>query len=307
MSEREELLIAPFSKEAALLLEEQGLTIEDLAFDPLLEGVRRRARERLLAAIKGGSFHPDRTNPMEEVYTFIAAKLIAARAGRSVLSRLANFEGKRFMALSEKLPIENLLNLARDTFGLDVRSEGGLWVDVVSYSNGCSGIGGSRWRLVNRIVSRGYVLLDGRELRRLLSEYVRMKVLETPGMELPEPLEVIAREISGIFAKTVRRGKKAGKADFPPCIRDMISKLGRGENLTHQARFALTAFLLNAGWSEEQVLDLFRRAPDFNEKIASYQIFHIAKRKYRPPSCETMRNWGLCPGECGRSTLEGPY
>ncbi len=301
------LLIAPFSKEAASLLEEQGLTLEDLAFDPLLESARRLARERLIRAVEGRTLPPDLANPVNEVYAFVAAKLIASRVGRSMLSRLANYEAKRFMELSERLSIEKLMDLARETFGFEFRVDGGLWVDVTSYSNGCTGIGGPKWRLVNRVVRRGYVLIDGRDLRRLISEYVKMRVMETPRIELPEPLEEIAREISDMFAKRMRRKfKRPRKGDFPPCIRELISKLRRGENLTHQARFALTSFLLNVGWSEEQVLDLFRSAPDFNERIASYQISHIAKRKYKAPSCETMKNWGLCPGDCGRRyMLEG--
>ncbi len=307
MREGEILLIAPFSREAAALLEEQGLTLEDLAFDPLLENARRFARERLIRAIEGRILYPDMINPVNEVYAFVAAKLIASRVGRSMLSRLANYEAKRFMELSERLSTEKLIDLARGTFGFEFRFNNGLWVDVVSYSNGCAGIGGPKWRLVNRVVRKGYVLVNERDLRRLISEYVKMKVMETPRIELPDPLEEIAKEISDMFAKRMRkRFKRPKKGDFPPCIRELISKLRRGENLTHQARFALTAFLLNVGWSEEQVLDLFRSAPDFNERIASYQISHIAKRKYKPPSCETMKNWGLCPGDCGRRyMLEG--
>ncbi len=308
MRESKILLIAPFSKEAASLLEEQGLTLEDLAYDPLLEEARRLSRERLLRALDART--PARlpvTNPVNEVYSFVAAKLIAARVGRSMLSRLANYEAKRFMELSERLSKEELIHLAKSTFSVNLKEENGLWIDVTSYSNGCSGIGGSRWRLVNRIVRRGYVLLDDRELRRLLSEYVKAKVMDTPRVDLPPPLENVAKEISDAFAKRMRRRyRKPRKGDFPPCIRDLIAKLRRGENLTHQARFALTSFLLNVGWSEEQVLDLFRSAPDFNERIASYQISHIARRKYKPPSCETMKNWGLCPGDCGRRyMLEG--
>ncbi len=307
MREGEILLIAPFSREAAALLEEQGLTLEDLAFDPLLENARRLARERLIRAIEGRTIHPDLTNPVNEVYAFVAAKLIASRVGRSMLSRLANYEAKRFMELSERLPTEKLVDLARETFGFELRLDDGLWVDVVSYSNGCAGIGGPKWRLVNRVVRKGYVLVNERDLRRLISEYIKMRVMETPRVELPDPLEEIAKEISDMFAKRMRkRFKRPKKGDFPPCIKDLISKLRRGENLTHQARFALTSFLLNVGWSEEQVLDLFRSAPDFNERIASYQISHIARRKYKAPSCETMKNWGLCPGDCGRRyMLEG--
>ncbi len=307
MREGEILLIAPFSREAAALLEEQGLTIEDLAFDPLLEDARRLARERLIRAIEGRILPPDLANPMNEVYAFVAAKLIASRVGRSMLSRLANYEAKRFVELSERLSTDELLNLARKTFDFDFKLDEGLWIDVVSYSNGCAGIGGPKWRLVNRVVRRGYVLLNERDLRRLISEYVKMRIMETPRVELPEPLEDIAKEISDLFAKRMRRKfKRPKRGDFPPCIRDLISKLRRGENLTHQARFALTSFLLNVGWSEEQVLDLFRSAPDFNERVASYQISHIARRRYKAPSCETMKNWGLCPGDCGRRyMLEG--
>jgi DNA primase large subunit len=39
--------------------------------------------------------------------------------------------------------------------------------------------------------------------------------------------------------------------------------------------------------------------PDFNEKIARYQVEHIAglrgsRTRYKPPSCQTMRSLGLC-------------
>ncbi len=302
------IMIAPFSKEAAKLLEEQGLTLEDLAYDPLLERARSLARERLINAIEGRRGPVlDRANPMNEVYSYLAAKLIAARVGRSLLRRLATYEAKRFSELSKRLTSGQVKEIASKTFGFIVREDNGIWIDLVSYLKGCIGIGGSKWRLVNRVLASGYVLIDERDLRRLLEEHVRRKVMETPRVDLPEPLEDIAREASDLFARRMKkRFKKPRRGDFPPCIKDLMAKLRRGENLTHQARFALTSFLLNYGWSKEQVLDLFRGSPDFNEKIASYQIDHIERRGYKVPSCETMKSWGLCPGDCGRKyPLEG--
>ncbi len=304
------ILIAPFSREAAQLLEEQGLTLEDLAYDPLLERARSLARERLISAIEGRRrIILDRANPMNEVYSYLAAKLIAARVGRSMLSRLATYEAKRFGELSKRLSLDQIKEVAFSTFNFTMREDNGMWLDLVSYLRGCVSIGGSRWRLVNRVLVNGYVLVNEHELRRLMEEHVKRKVMETPRVDLPEPLENIAREISSLFAKRMRmrfKKPKKGRVDFPPCMKDLIAKLRKGENLTHQARFALTSFLLNAGWSKEQILDLFRSSPDFNEKIASYQISHIEKRGYKVPSCETLKNWGLCPGDCGRKyPLEG--
>jgi len=92
---------------------------------------------------------------------------------------------------------------------------------------------------------------------------------------------------------------------FPPCIRKLVNSLLGGENLSHHERFALATFLINAGVDLDIILDLFRHAPDFNERIARYQIEHLAglrgsRKKYLPYSCSTMKTLGICPGdECG--------
>jgi len=92
---------------------------------------------------------------------------------------------------------------------------------------------------------------------------------------------------------------------FPPCIQKILNDLLNGENLSHHQRFALATFLINIGVDLELILELFRRAPDFNEKIARYQIEHLAglrgsRKKYLPYSCATMKTLGMCPGiDCG--------
>ncbi|MEM1525693.1 MAG: hypothetical protein QXZ41_02105 [Ignisphaera sp.] len=91
---------------------------------------------------------------------------------------------------------------------------------------------------------------------------------------------------------------------FPPCIRDLIEILMQGENLSHHQRFALATFLINYGVDVEIVLKLFSYSPDFNEKIARYQIEHLAglrgsRKKYLVYSCNTMKTLGMCKAECG--------
>ncbi|MCC6028935.1 MAG: hypothetical protein LM591_02200 [Candidatus Korarchaeum sp.] len=285
----------PFSKAAAELLKD--MTLEDLAEDPMLEEVRKLARERLMIAIRGKGFHAERSQPLE-VYSFVAAKLIAAAAGRNVLARLANYEAKRFMKKCQSMSLDQLRAIARE-LGIELKGDGELWMDLASYLRGASKIGGARWRLVNRVVSRGFVLIDEYELGRILAEYVRENVMNTPQVELPDRLKRIADEISEISSRSRRPVDTKGD-ELPPCIEELVEKVKRGENVSHQARFTLASFLLSRGWKEERVIDLFRSLPDFSEKVTTYQVSHIAKRRYKPPSCDTMREWGLCPGDCGR-------
>ncbi len=94
------------------------------------------------------------------------------------------------------------------------------------------------------------------------------------------------------------------KSAFPPCIKAILEALIAGENLSHHQRFALASFLINIGAEIDAILELFRRSPDFNERIARYQIEHIAglrgsRKKYLPYSCATMKSLGLCIANCG--------
>ncbi len=301
------LLLLPFSEAAKNIVKEQGLSLEDLAYDPLLRDARELAKYKLMAAIAGRVHVPRYENALLTIYSYIIAKAVAAYLGRFVLNRLAEHEAKRFMIITENLSMDDLIYVAKEAFSLEVRISGdNVVVEVPDYLEASTRIGGAKWRIINRKISKGFVQLPIDDFRRMLSELVRARVLTSvPEVSsLPKPLEEMASQISLMLKEKVSRKSKRGKVkDFPPCIKQIMEKLRRGENLPHQARFALTTFLLKVGWSEDQIVDLFRNSPDFNEKIARYQVHHIASKGYSPPKCETMRGWGLCPGECGRRYL----
>ncbi len=121
-------------------------------------------------------------------------------------------------------------------------------------------------------------------------------------------LSSILRNIKGIDELI-----NISKDIFPPCINSLLESLLKGENLSHHQRFALATFLINIGLDIEIILQLFRYSPDFNEKIARYQIEHLAglrgsKKKYLTYSCGTMKVLGICKAECDiKNPLQYPY
>ncbi len=200
------------------------------------------------------------------------------------------------------------------------------------------------WKLVSLPVSEGYVYFkDARRLSRLLAEkYKQLSISCLTRFTENEDVVKLLRDFLGewsdvlnllrqsleeqyVFAHTRARSLEGGggavpqldtvssvdqlvqvaEKAFPPCMRRLLNSILSGENLTHHERFALATFLINAGLDLELVLEVFRHAPDFNERIARYQIEHLAglrgsRKKYLTYSCNTMKTLGLCPGsECG--------
>jgi DNA primase large subunit len=285
----------PFSEEAKKLVEREGLLIEELAYDPLLSKARRMAKERLERAVSRSSFYqPDLLDPASEIYSLIIARIIVEGSKDGMLRNLlAEYESKRFMHLSKEEGDENLLRIASDlNVKMELKEEFRVW--ILDYIRLSKRLKDSKWNVVNRRIEKGYVLLSRDEARRLLAEAVRERILSKIDVpELPSPFLEILKELK-IPRKAVKRGKKG----LLPCVESLLDSIMRGENLPHVARFALASHLLAAGWSTDEVLDVFRHSPDFKEKVARYQIEQIAKKGYRPPSCRKMTSWGLCPGEC---------
>jgi len=199
------------------------------------------------------------------------------------------------------------------------------------------------WKLISFPVYRGYVYLkDLKKLSRLLAERYKQLSINTLSKfvenenaidalknflrEWLEVFEDLRRELEERYADQRPRPSRGGTATpipqlgmvsdidqllqisenvFPPCMKRLLHSILSGENLTHHERFALATFLINAGLDLELVLEVFRHAPDFNERIARYQIEHLAglrgsRKKYLTYSCSTMKTLGLCPGtDCG--------
>ena len=313
---KEDLAKYPFCVEAVKYIEGVGVTLSDLA-KPGYRVILRRAFERIESAVKLGRVRTDLTDLEVEVLSYPAALAILTIVGEPPLfRRYAVAEAKR---IYEELRVDEdwkVKYLAESNFNWRIRdsSEGGFFeMFFVDYLSVAPSFHAPSWKLVNRLVSKGWVRIQKYELARLISEAVRVRIVdraESPpsGVVVPEEVAKVAEEARKLFQsyrKVIRIEEEYSgpvvESAFPPCIRSILSDLLKGSSLSHMARFALTSFLINVGKSVDEVVSLFSLTADFNESVTRYQVEHIAglrgsRIKYTPPSCSTLRTFGLCVG-----------
>lgn len=167
------------------------------------------------------------------------------------------------------------------------------------------------WKMVNRSMANGFISLPKKDLVRILQEILRKRIHQELMARSPhrEVLSVFTNEISRMQHAILIQRKKheaepIGKLDItllPPCLKQILTLIQSGENVSHIGRFALVAFLNSLNLSTENILTLFSKAPDFDEERTRYQIEHILGKtgatSYKPPGCEKLKTYGLCPSE----------
>ncbi len=155
------------------------------------------------------------------------------------------------------------------------------------------------YRLIGRNIQKGYVLVNKHELLRLLQEAIRLKITQMPkikkfGIEIENAGKSLVLELPKITPEKL----SFKKGDNPPCIEALLIDLKKHLNLNHQARWILAVYLIKKNTPVEDILELFMNFPDYNEKIAKYQVEHAKKQGYMVPSCATIKGYGLCVSNC---------
>lgn len=158
------------------------------------------------------------------------------------------------------------------------------------------------WKLINRLVHGGYVFLDAEETVRLfrseLSGFIYNKVKNLGLQTFPEEVRKKAEELRLVLAPRFEYRVQA-VTDFPPCVKHALEVMNKGENLPHSARVMLATYMLAVGKPTDEIVEMFKNAPDFNERITRYQVEHLAgtkgsRTKYSVPSCDKLRTENLC-------------
>ena len=284
----------PFSKSARKYAEFLNIRID---YD-LVELGKRRAADAVLRKripiLSDTSFGLE-----EEITSYAAARMIVSQiGGRQAIESYAVAEAKRASSHLKSDSEENIAALAGD-FGLPQ----GFEVPVLKYLKYAPGA--PEYKLVNRKLSKGKVLLSKNEFIRVLEEAIRLQILESLPVKMPEvppSIKKAAEDIRVAMPKPVVRVVASG--DRPPCIANMLERLANGENLPHSARWALTIYLLKTGMGERDIMKLFSTAPDYDERITRYQVEYIKRKGYNMPACRLMDSNGLCIYRCGtRSPL----
>lgn len=293
----------PFLKESQELARRHVESLEEFLSGSAGTLALERAKERVLAALTHKREFEDETarniRPEFEIAGYALARVLVSCIGdRSLIDRLARYEAERasFFLETEDPEIRRFVAMS---IGIDT---GTAALPVISYVELVTHMRDRRWRLVNRDVLQGAVHLEPGDIDDLIRERIRVILVDQMPLRVPsgicDRLAPITKEIAALQQQQVLEQFGEIKEDaFPPCINALIKAVSAGTNLTHMGRFAITSFLHTIGMNTTAIAEVFARAPDFDVEKTMYQVEHISGRggtEYTPPSCATMRTFGLC-------------
>jgi DNA primase large subunit len=307
----------PFVSKAAEYIKPLDIDIDELTSPDYIK-ILERAEDRIKEAILFNIVSKEWFNDAVEISSFpIAVMMVAAAADSFLKRRYALAEAKRVSVLLKDERDGIIMEIA-ERFNWKIRSAK-IHVDSLSYDfalyftdflKNVTVIQDKKWKLVNRLVSKGEVYLLKSETSRLLEEEVRRYIegkLDTKVGLLSQSITDRVDQLKRLFIE--KRGKIQFEefpkgliiAAFPPCIKRSYDTIESGHSVSHISRFALTSFLIRIGMAVENVIDLFRSLSDFDERMTRYQVEHIAggrgsRTKYIPPRCDMLRTHGVCPG-----------
>lgn len=315
------------------MLEENGVSVDDLIEAPWLEDVRVRGRVRLIDSILqedgvGASAGIDISTEigrMTEALSFLHAMLVVcASFDQRLLARWIEGEASR---------ADRLLGMDSDSFPLISNSylsgikveEGGsggveYWVPMADFIELSPRISGNYWRLVNRPLRDGWVCLDaasGEGSRERTARLIKERIRESLNRSCAERMEKMDDEFAAKFAEPVQRITSlqserdedempmtaAIREDWPPCFESAVSELSRGVNVNHVGRVFLAAFSRALGLNREQACSFFASAPDYDAETTAYQVNQIFEREYTPHGCPALKTNARCPVQPGDDSL----
>jgi DNA primase large subunit len=304
----------PFLQEASAYIQESKFDFAE--FDrPEMIHIINRAVEKLENELKG-KIYSNLDEYEIEIMTFLVSLLLIKSIGLEEVSKKCSlFEAMRVERfLSTDLSIERssqkkkllVQKIFQDLFdiNIDVDSTSSICkLSVPDYLLRASKMNEQEWKLINRSVKDGYVFLDTDEAVRLirneLSNLIYTRIKNMKVYEVPIIIKSKADELRKKYSGRYVYRNQFKILEYPPCIKHAMEIINKGENLPHSARFMLATYMLAIGKTEEEVIEIFKNSPDYNEKITRYQVEHLAGKKgshikYSVPSCDRLRSEDLC-------------
>ena len=309
----EDLAKYPFLDEAGEYIKARDLSLVDIS-QPDFNQVISRAKKRILQAIRSREVSGEIDKPEIEILSFpIALMLVKATNLEHLVSRYSFAEAIRVEKHLEDEREDLILQIFRNILKINVilvTSETGFSklnykIQIIDYLKRATRFHELQWKLINRNVNDGYVYLKSTELIRLIRQEIenkirdRLKEMVVP--QLPQNLIKTVQELSTISPPPPKLSDrvKISPDRYPPCVKAALDIFKKGQNLPHYGRFLLTAYLVNIGESVDEIMTMYSRSPDFNERITKYQVEHIAglrggRVKYTCPSCRTLITHSFC-------------
>jgi len=273
--------------------------------------VCERAVKRLRETLQKGEPTQLWADTVEYFSFFVASYIVSLINDDWVKKRFALFESRRSTAFLKKEKDMRLTDIAQTHFGWEINTIMGskktlFEVDFRSYLKNSVSIREPKWKLINRDLRKGFVRISKDEIVRLLEESIQRRILERTKIGLVEVPDFLKERIETLRNLVKRqRGTEIGVSKtfvfeaLPPCIRDFYQSARTGKHLSHTARFTLVTFLVNVGFSVDEIVELFKSFSDFDERKTRYHLGTIIgtdkeKTRYFPPKCDTIKRYGFC-------------
>jgi DNA primase large subunit len=307
----------PFLEDAKLYVKKEAPTIQELLRDPIYERSHAVAVERLEKAFQNKNVGvrglTTESDCIMELFSYPIARMIACCINDVFFTR-------RY-ALGEAVHMYRNLLKESPSFLIEIAKEFNLNVQRIPeqakfsiYFTHYLHYAPTRyktWKMINREMTNGYITLTHKDLARLLQEALRERInTELDGKPCHEMVRSLFSSEIHQFQRIVAKYRKKietipiGRLDIeklPPCMKQILTAMQSGENVPHMGRFALVAFLHSIKLGTEEILQLFNRAPDFEEEKTRYQIEHItgdtSATSYKAPGCDKLKTYGICPIE----------
>ena len=301
----------PFTEAAKQVVKKTGLNPEDVP-----EQAVKRAALMVSRASSGKTYSLELNNPSKEILEYeviafpIAKMFVSTMRATNITNKLATMIQKSTLTniLENENNRELCTDLAKDLgikFELSGEKEFFGELELLEFLS--INFNDDELKLVNQAVENGIVYLSLKDFARFLSEKAYMKTFEAlpiPKEHIPKNIQQLAKSIELQITSFERKEfdlKIEGTADpnlFPACMKEIYSQQLEGRKLPHFARLTSATFLKAVGMSQEEILNVLAKSPDYKEHMARYQLQRIFEKDLAPPSCQKIAEYGLKVSEC---------
>jgi len=174
-------------------------------------------------------------------------------------------------------------------------------ITIDSYLQASSSLNNDYWRLKNRGLKNGNVVITRGELEALIKEVIFNHISEKLPLEIPEEIKEELQEHVPKIEEQIDDSNFSYEIDrveeglFPPVIKKMIADFPT--QLKHEQKVTLAAFCVHIGMNVEEILEFLGVKGTPGESPTRYQVKHISTgggsgEPYTPANYTTIESWG---------------
>lgn len=158
------------------------------------------------------------------------------------------------------------------------------------------------WKLINRIVNKGFIYLNKYDLIRVIAQILMNEL----GISSKESKSI---QITHKIPEYEERSPLLiNEEAFPPCITQLLNKAEKGMRLEHQDRLLIANFLNTIQYPVNDIINIFQYQSDFTFQATSYQVLYSRKNKNKPYNCMKVKTFNMCESNsfCMENNLKNP-